>query len=308
MKLFVDQKLSGGLSWYVKTFLILLGLLVAPTLAVATSSLTPPPNIRITNIPELNNEEQVFISPVDSNIIIANWRDLRLGHFQIGIGRSTDGGQTWIDTLIEPFLQYTNILSGDLSAWQSDPTMTVDRQGNFYMSVLDFSRTSSPPNDTSFIVFYKSIDSGLSWTGPFPTIPTPGTGFEDKQFITVDRTAGPHDGNVYVTWTRLADGHNKIIFQRSTDGAETFGDTIIVGPWQTSTFCTAPTFAGQFSIPVVSSNGDVHVFWVGLTIDSSSCFTFYTIKHVVSTDGGQTFTLRRHCIVCNRIHRHRWRY
>ncbi|MEE8577916.1 MAG: hypothetical protein V3T31_11725, partial [candidate division Zixibacteria bacterium] len=42
--------------------------------------LLPPVNIRITNIPELNNEEQLMISPVDSNIIIADWRDFRLGY------------------------------------------------------------------------------------------------------------------------------------------------------------------------------------------------------------------------------------
>ena len=51
----------------------------------ATSSLAPPPNIRITNIPQLNNEEQVFICPTDSNIIIANWRDFRNGYRQVGI-------------------------------------------------------------------------------------------------------------------------------------------------------------------------------------------------------------------------------
>ena len=290
MKRFVNSKPSSGVFGQAVVGLVLLGLLMAPSLVGATSSLAPPPNIRITDIPQLNNEEQVFISPVDSNIIIANWRDFRLGFRQIGIGRSIDGSQTWIDTLIEPNLQYVTILSGDLFGWQSDPTMTVDRQGNFYMSVLDFSPTAPPTNDTSFIVFYKSIDSGLSWTGPFPTILAPGSGFEDKQFITVDRTAGPHDGNVYIAWMRFPNP-NRALFQRSTDGGETFGDTIIVGPIQTSTFCGATKVdAGQFPIPVVNSNGDVHVFWVGRTIDSSACSFFFTIKHVVSSDGGQTFT------------------
>ena len=44
----------------------------------AGSNYPPPGNIRITIIPQLNNEEQVFICPTDSNIIITNWRDFRL--------------------------------------------------------------------------------------------------------------------------------------------------------------------------------------------------------------------------------------
>ncbi|MCH9031758.1 MAG: hypothetical protein IIB00_05805, partial [candidate division Zixibacteria bacterium] len=108
MKRFVNSKPSSGVFGQAVVGLVLLGLLMAPSLVGATSSLAPPPNIRITDIPQLNNEEQVFISPVDSNIIIANWRDFRLGFRQIGIGRSIDGGQTWIDTLIEPNLQYVN--------------------------------------------------------------------------------------------------------------------------------------------------------------------------------------------------------
>ncbi|MFQ5608110.1 MAG: sialidase family protein, partial [Candidatus Zixiibacteriota bacterium] len=252
----------------------------------------PPLNIRITNVPgELNNEEQVFFSPLDSNIIIANWRDFRLGFRQIGIGRSVDGGQTWVDSLIHPDMQFINIVRGlPGGAWQSDPTMTVDRLGNFYMSVLDFAPFAPPENDTSVISFYKSTDNGISWTGPFPNVTQFGPFFEDKQFITADRTGGPHDGNLYVSWTRFPNP-DRIMFQRSIDGGSVFQDTIIVGPNLTSSSCGGARLdAGQFSIPIVSSDGAVHVIWIGREIDSAFCQIVSSVFHqVTSVDGGQTF-------------------
>ena len=256
----------------------------------ATSSLAPPPNIRITNIPQLNNEEQVFICPTDSNIIIANWRDFRLGKRQVGIGRSTDGGLTWTDSLISVVNQ---VFFGDSK--QSDPTMTVDRLGNFYMSVLDWDAFGF--TNGSYIAFYKSTDKGVSWTGPVLHLSEINTEvFEDKQFITTDRTNGVHDGNLYCAWARFnsnpGSGPNRMAFVRSIDGGASFEDTIIVAPPQTSTGCgPSGISAGQFPIPVVTSNGDVHVLWAGWSLDSGiTCSGFQAIKHVVSTDGGQTFS------------------
>ncbi|MCH9024165.1 MAG: hypothetical protein IH931_02440 [candidate division Zixibacteria bacterium] len=256
----------------------------------ATSSLVPPPNIRITNIPQLNNEEQVFICPTDSNIIIANWRDFRLGKRQVGIGRSTDGGQTWTDSLISVVHQ---VFFGDSK--QSDPTMTVDRLGNFYMSVLDWDAFGFTGG--SYIAFYKSTDKGVSWTGPVLHLSVINTNvFEDKQFITTDRTNGVHDGNLYCAWARFnsnpGSGPNRMAFVRSIDGGASFEDTIIVGPPQTSTGCgPSGISAGQFPIPVVTSNGDVHVLWAGSVLDSgAACTGFQAVKHVVSTDGGQSFS------------------
>jgi hypothetical protein len=261
-----------------------LSLLVVSS-AVATSSLPPPPNTRITYYPNLNNEEQVFICPTDSNVVIANWRDFRLGYRQIGIGRSVDGGQTWTDSLISVDMQYFGS-----DARQSDPTMTVDRYGNYYMSVLDYDGVGE--NDGSLISFYKSVDKGVSWMGPVPHIPfvyDPEV-FEDKQFITVDRTGGPYDGYIYCAWCRFPNP-NRIVFVRSTDGCYSFEDTVVIGPTQSSTGCgTSVLDAGQFANPIVSANGDVHVFWQGYALDSGlTCSGATSIKQRTSSDGGLTF-------------------
>lgn len=261
-------------------------LLLAALLATAAVDATPPANIRLTNIPQLNNEEQVFICPTDSNVIIANWRDFRLGYRRIGVGRSVDGGLTWVDSLISaPMMLY------GFDSQQSDPTMTVDAAGNFYMSALDWDAFGF--SGGSSIAFYRSSDKGVSWTGPVPIVtPIPTSGiFEDKQFITADRTCGPYDGNVYCAWARFYNGPNRIMFIRSTDGCASFDDTVIVGPQQTTSACGATVYdAGQFAFPLVGADGAVHVFWLGNRFDSSSCSAYSSIKHVVSHDGGASFT------------------
>ncbi len=269
---------------FFRLFLITGIFFVIPLMAFATSAYPPPPNIRITTIPQLNNEEQVWICPTDSNIIIADWRDFRLGYRQVGIGRSTDGGLTWIDSLIPPSMQHSTTLS-----WQSDPTMTVDRLGNFYISVLDFDDFGS----FSFISFYKSTDKGVSWTGPVNHLPVtdPSVWIEDKQFITTDRTGGLYDGNLYCAWARFpfSDG-NRMAFIRSINGGASFQPPIIIGPTQSSSGCGPGISSGQFPIPVVSSNGNVHCFWLAVVLDSGlECSGYDGFKHVVSTDGGQSF-------------------
>lgn len=286
MKPFLSLKLARCLVITIPTVLAL-----SPT--ALASSIPLPINVRITNIPELNNEEQIFLSPIDSNIVIANWRDFRLGFRQIGIGRSIDGGATWIDSLIPPGMQYVSSIAGVPSRGrQSDPAMTVDADGNFYMAVLDYLDLAPAINDTSVIVFYKSTDNGLSWSGPVPNVLQFGRYFEDKPFITVDRTGGPHAGNLYVSWTRFSrTSFNRIVFQRSIDGGMSFEDTTVVGPILTSSACGAfLSSAGQFSIPIVSSDGAVHVIWIGFNLDSTVCGNDGFIFHqVTSFDGGQSF-------------------
>ncbi|MEW6051564.1 MAG: sialidase family protein [Candidatus Zixiibacteriota bacterium] len=256
------------------------------TLVGESRAIAPPTNIRVTTIPQLNNEEQVWICPTDSNIIIANWRDFRLGYRQIGIGRSTDGGLTWNDSLINNSMQYYT-QQFPFEGWQSDPTMSVNSSGHFYISALDF----QPSGPGSVIAFYKSTDKGISWTGPVIHA-LPGPWFEDKQFTTVDRTSG-FNGYLYCSWTRFPDfDPDQIAFVRSTNGGASFDPAVIVGPVQTSTGCGGTRVdAGQFSIPVVTPNGDVHVFWQGIALDSGTlCTGRDVVKHVKSSDGGISFT------------------
>jgi len=249
----------------------------------ALSAVPIPPNYQIaTPYPQLQNEEQIWTCPTDSNIVIADWRDFRLGYRQVGIGRSTDGGNSWTDSLISPAMQ--------VFERQSDPTLAVDKDGNFYISVLDYQDNATTIWDSSYISFLVSTDKGVSWIGPFTVEDTVGPYFEDKQFITVDRTDGSYSGNVYTAWARFPNP-NRIMFVRSTDRAMSFDDTLIVGPNQDGTPCGWGILdAGQFACPAVGSDGAVYVMWIGGDLDTVTCDYYTAMKMVKSTDGGVTFT------------------
>ena len=240
------------------------------------------PNVRVSSASFLlQNEEQVFFCPIDSNIVLATWRDFRLGYRRCAIGRSADAGVTWTDNLNELMMNFEN--------WQSDPTMTVDADGNFICSYLDFSPTQD--NDSSFIVFIRSTDKGLTWGGPYPVTTDHGPWFEDKQFITCDRTGGPYDGNVYVSWARFPNP-TRMMFARSLDGGVTFEDTLIVGHSQYHPPCGETVDAGQFAQPIVGSDGAVYVFWSGFALYPDVCDGDYAMKMSKSNDGGQTWPIQ----------------
>ncbi|MEW5702563.1 MAG: sialidase family protein [Candidatus Zixiibacteriota bacterium] len=250
--------------------------------ASSTHAVPIPPNVPVSGHQSgLQNEEQAWICPIDTNVVITNHRDFRLGYRQIGLGRSTDGGATWTDSLIRTSYQIFNR--------QSDPIMTVNSSGHFFISHLDYDASGN--DGLSYIAFLRSTDKGATWTGPYVVESDLGPYFEDKQFVTCDRTGGPYDGNLYISWTRFTDlKPNRIMFARSTFDALFFDDTIMVGP-PLNTTCTGIVSAGQFSQPLAGKDGAVYVFWQGYHVDSSGggCDWYNAIRYNKSTDGGVTW-------------------
>ncbi|HXF70267.1 MAG TPA: sialidase family protein [Thermoflexus sp.] len=150
-----------------------------------------------------------------------------------------------------------------------------------YMASLGFSSTFCENG----IFVYRSFDNGRTWTRPVvpPLAPPKGaftvvyhesaqncTVFHDKEFITVDNTGGPHDGRIYVTWTRFffANGQYKespIMMAYSDDNGVTFSDPIEISgfnPGLCRTQVSGPPGEcdeNQFSIPVVMPDGTLVV-------------------------------------------------
>jgi hypothetical protein len=248
-----------------KHLLITLLLLLSAATLIAAPPI--PTNHPISTLaPQLQNEVQISVSPVDSNIVIAVWRDFRLGYRQIGIGRSTDGGNTWSDSLLNPSFQVVD--------WQSDPALAVSPTGIFYACQLDFRAGGGSPSCMTVI---KSTNKGSSWQGPYLVENDYPNDFyfEDKEFITVDPTPGPKQGSVYVSWTRIGDGHDfSIMFAAKPTSSVFFGEPVEVGH-----------SGGQLSVPFVGKDGSIFVAWT--SIDALPASGIMLAK---STDGGISFT------------------
>ncbi len=234
-----------------------------------TQADVPDMMINTDGTPNIHNEEQIWVSPIDSTVVMIVWRDFRLGYRRVGLGVSYDEGHTWVDSL----------LSGGIYYRYSDPCISGDRLGNFYPLTMNYEDYG-----LSDFSLWKTTDNGASWSGPFYLVNDPNSTYlEDKEFLAIDRTGGTYDGNMYVAWARFPNP-TRIMLVRSTTGGVTWEDTVIVG----SPDDVGGWDAGQFAFPFVDADGTVYVVW------ASTCEiggNYYRCQRMVkSTDGGQIFT------------------
>jgi N-acetylneuraminic acid mutarotase len=183
-----------------------------------------------------------------------------------GYSYSTDGGQTWTDGGVIPAIPKGGQTIGD-------PDVKADRAGIFFFATL-----AIEPDGTSIVGVSKSTDGGKTFSVPVEASVgvSNATDFQDKEFMTVDNSGGPHDGTIYVTWTDFSASlppgtFNQIMISRSTDGGRHFSKAIPV----------APPGGGSASIPRIGPHGELYVLYDD-EINSG-------LRLSKSTDGGQTF-------------------
>jgi hypothetical protein len=189
-----------------------------------------------------------------------------------GFSISRDGGQTWTSGFM-PAVPGSPFTFGD-------PSVGVDRAGNFYYTSLGTDGDS--PTFTGAIIVSK-MSRGDSTFAP-ATVAALDNG-SDKEWLAV----GPDpfnrgQDNLYIAWTSFQTASSELRFVRSTDGGRTWGP-------QTTLF--APADEGpdglsafiQFANPVVdSSSGRLFIPFLHF-----SNFDQDFIKVLVSDDGGNTF-------------------
>jgi len=126
-----------------------------PATSLLTSAALPPG----TNVPIVGEstpdrqqvETTIAVDPRNPKIIVAGAQDYRLraigGHRWHGFYRSSDGGQTWTQSLVPGFPGDTSSqgLSSPLHNFNttSDPVVAFDRNGNVYYAGIAFNVISS---------------------------------------------------------------------------------------------------------------------------------------------------------------------
>lgn len=212
-------------------------------------------NISFQDAPQ--NEPSVRISRANPDVVVAAWRDFRLGWQEpnvirrIGYSYSHDGGVTWSESQLLPDPN-PNHLS------QSDPVLTSDSEGNFYLS-----STSRQPvtNYNREMLLYKSTDDGMTFD--LHAIAVPGSGYqgEDKEWIFCDpvETNSTYD-NVMIAW-RSFGPDPRILFRKSDVGGTNWSETVPVGDG----------YWGQGANLATGTNGYIYIVWWdnGLAFDRS---------------------------------------
>ena len=190
-----------------------------------------------------------------------------------GFYRSTDGGATWVDSLLPGYLHDSSsqgsaspvhqmALGGAIAA--GDPVQAWDGKGDVFFMGNNFNRGIEDGPSASFrdntgdvwVATYapsnpsdKSTDGSRYVRTVILASNTFGQGsFNDKTGIQVDQATG----NVYAAWSDFhGRGCNEILFSRSTDGGATFS-----APMKISTICNnqGPNIA-------IGPGGQVYVSW-----------------------------------------------
>jgi hypothetical protein len=243
-----------------------------------------------------NNEPFSVVDPQNPDLVLSGWNDYCSGW--MGLGFSTNGGQTWTNSLVPGYPADTS--TGGMASPEylrtteaSDPLGAFDLHGRFYFGAIAYNGNAGPKTNADiFVARYNTTPNGdypLTYLGTTRVENgTPSANFlgrfNDKPMLEVDRTGGTYDGNVYMCWSRfVGNGQNKIYFSRSADQGLTFSK-----PAAISTTPSEGSHAVQGCDIAVEHDGDVHVIW--RTIDTNSSKTTYGIGYSRSTDGGLSFS------------------
>jgi len=237
-----------------------------------TPSLVDLPNVLVNNPgadgTDQDTQSETTIVRGSGSTVVVGFNDSGSyigGNLQFtGYSRSANAGDSFTDQGTLPLSP-----GGDAG----DPVLARDTaSGVIYFSTLEFATFSS-------IQCFRSTNDGVSFGQPVNA--TPGvSGFQDKEWITVDNFPGAGRGNVYLAWRRFSASPAGIYFTRSTDGGNTWG------PFGGTLIADEGNFNVQGAFVTVGPDHAVYVFWYDQSSDAGGPAF---IKMRKSTDQGQTF-------------------
>ncbi len=241
------------------------------------------PNVRVSS-PTASQPEEVSIAVNPTNPLnLAAGANINYSY------RSTDGGQTWIESRIS---------SSSFGVW-GDPCVVFDALGNLYYGHL--SNPPSPGYWIDRIVVQKSTNGGANWNTGAGIGFSPPRKQQDKEWIAADMTSFPYRNNIYVSWTEfdsygsaLRTDSSRILFSRSTDGGINWSTPVRVS--DKAGDCIDSDSTDEGAVPAVGPNGEVYLSWsgpLGIVFDKSTDggVTFGADRFVTSHPGGWDFNV-----------------
>ncbi len=216
-----------------------------------------------------------------SNPISGWWID------RIVVQRSTDNGLNWNEGVGVGWNVYPNAQDKE---WLAVDHTQSPYRGNIYMTWTEFDDYgSSNFADSSRIRFSKSTDLGLTWSDAVVISDVSGNCIDsDNTTEGAVPCVGPN-GEIYVAWA----GPLGIVFDKSTDGGETWGNDVFVadmpGGWDFDVSGIYRCNGLPITMCDISNspyNGNIYVVWS----DQRNGATNTDIFIAKSTDGGNNWS------------------
>lgn len=228
----------------------------------------------------------------------------------VRVWSSADGGLTWADRGLVPFVGRAARPSSCQDAYAADPALTFDRSGNVYLAYLSYGCPEG-----RVIALVSSSDGGATWSAPSVALVSGDKHFRgyrdsmDREWLAYD----PADGGLVMTWSAFLYGPDgylvgyPIMTARSFDGGRSWGDLALVGADATDRSVGAS--------PQVAPDGTIYVAYPvdkPMQVTEARCPDVQVADYVhpqaqrmmlaVSTDGGRSY--QRHVVgsVCPMDH------
>jgi hypothetical protein len=238
------------------------------------------------------NEPTIAVDPRNTDVVVSGSNDYcgqaTNPDVWAGYYRSTDGGSTWQDSLVPGYPADTSA-AGVASPTQGscvaagDPSVSFDNAGRVFYGFICFNR-AKPVNGGLYVSTYDQdgahyVRTVLVAKGS----PAPFGLFQDKDNVVVDQSAGPHSGNVYITWSRFSgqSANNIVYVARSTDHGRTFSQPVHID---------VKSGEGEFTDAAAGPDGAVYVTYRTYAAQGPTQNAIWLVK---STDGGRTFGVPR---------------
>lgn len=205
---------------------------------------------------------------------------------RIVVHRSIDGGKTWPH---EYGIGYNADKVQD-KEWLGVDMTDSEYRGNIYVSWTQFDEyDSSNPADKTIVRFARSTDKGETFSTPIKISDTDGGCLDNDDCLQGAVPAVGPNGEIYIAWS----GMEKIHFDRSLDGGETFGTDVIVTTQPGGWYLNIPGIQRSNGMPVtccdVSNSpyrGTVYINWADTRNGTSNADIFIS----KSIDGGDTWS------------------
>ncbi len=216
---------------------------------------------------DAGNEPSIAVDWTNPDRIVIGWRqfdDVSNNFRQAGYAYTDDGGETW--TSPDPI---------DQGIFRSDPVLDVDSDGNFYYNSL----TKNDNNDYWCDVYRTDNESFIWDEGTYAQ-------GGDKQWMTIDKSGGMGDGNIYAFWNSSFSICFPGAYTRSIDGGDSYEDCDgIPGNPYWGTLTTGPD-GEMYTVGAASNTG--LVVTKSTTAQDPSGTTGWDFSVYVDLDGSLT--------------------